>query len=89
MFWAVTEGAVAAVLLVAGAVHAEGNPLSALQTASVLSGLPFSVILALMCWALVRQLRHEHLPDAPLAGPLRLTPGYIRRDEPERHAAGD
>jgi len=67
MFWAVTEGVVAAILLVAGAMSPDGNPLSALQTASVASGLPFSVVLALMCWGLVRQLRHEHIRDAPLA----------------------
>ncbi len=67
MFWAVTEGVVAAVLLVAGAMNLAGDPLSALQTASVASGLPFSVVLALMCWGLVRQLRMEHIRDAPLA----------------------
>ncbi len=59
MFWALTEGAVAAVLLVAGALAVSGNPLSALQTASVTSGLPFSVVLVFMCWGLLRQLRRE------------------------------
>ena len=43
---------------VAGEVAA-GDALSALQTASVTSGLPFSVVLAFMCWGLVRQLRQE------------------------------
>jgi len=61
LFWAVTEGTVAAILLVAGAATA-GNPLSALQTASVTSGLPFSVVLACMCWGLWRQLGRESLP---------------------------
>ena len=67
MFWAVTEGVVAAVLLVAGAMAVGGNPLSALQTAAVTSGLPFSVVLVFMCWGLMRQLRREHIHDAPLA----------------------
>ncbi|MEF8792403.1 BCCT family transporter [Thiohalorhabdus sp.] len=67
MFWAVTEGVVAAILLVAGAMSTSGDPLSALQTASVASGLPFSIVLVLMCWGLVRQLRREHIRDAPLA----------------------
>jgi len=67
LFWALMEGVVAAVLLVAGAMDPHGHPLSALQTAAVTSGLPFSVVLALMCWGLVRQLRHEHIRDAPLA----------------------
>jgi choline/glycine/proline betaine transport protein len=62
LFWAVTEGAVAAILLVAGAFAASGNPLSALQTASVTSGLPFSVVLALMCWGLTRQFRQDVVP---------------------------
>lgn len=59
MFWAVTEGAIAAVLLVAGAMVADSDPLTALQTASVAAGLPFSVVLVFMCWGLYRQLRRE------------------------------
>jgi choline/glycine/proline betaine transport protein len=62
LFWAVTEGAVAAILLVAGALAATGNPLTALQTASVTAGLPFSVVLALMCWGLSRQFRQDSIP---------------------------
>ena len=62
LFWAVTEGAVAAILLIAGAFASSGNPLSALQTASVTSGLPFSIVLALMCWGLVRQFRQDTIP---------------------------
>ena len=60
LFWAVTEGLVAAVLLVAGAVVG-GDPLSALQTAAVTSGLPFSIVLVFICWGLIRQLRREDL----------------------------
>ncbi|WP_420427784.1 BCCT family transporter [Algiphilus sp.] len=66
LFWAVTEGAVAAILLVAGATTA-GNPLSALQTASVTSGLPFSVVLVFMCWGLWRQLQRDGPPVTPSA----------------------
>ena len=61
MFWAITEGAVASILLVAGTVIG-GDPLSALQTASISSGLPFSVVLVFICWGLVCQLRKEHIP---------------------------
>ncbi|MDX1606088.1 MAG: BCCT family transporter [Candidatus Competibacterales bacterium] len=77
LFWAVTEGAIAAILLVAGAFAASGNPLSALQTASVTSGLPFSIVLALMCWGLVRQFRQDRIPlprsiaENPELGPER------------------
>ena len=58
LFWAVLEGVVAAVLLVAGSMS-DGDALTALQTASITSGLPFSIVIALMCWGLVRQLRFE------------------------------
>lgn len=59
MFWAVTEGIVAAILLTAGTLSTHGDPLGALQTASITSGLPFSVVLVFMCWALIIQLRKE------------------------------
>jgi choline/glycine/proline betaine transport protein len=53
--WGVTEGAIAAVLLVAGGEAA----LQALQTASIVTGLPFSVILLLVCYNLHRALVRE------------------------------
>jgi choline/glycine/proline betaine transport protein len=55
VIWGVTEGAIAAVLLVAGGEAA----LQALQTASLVTGLPFSLILLLVCWNLYRVLRRE------------------------------
>ncbi len=54
VFWAVTEGVVAAVLLLAGG-------LTALQTASIASALPFAVIMLVMCWGLLKGLRMEGL----------------------------
>ncbi|MGB7786738.1 MAG: BCCT family transporter [Salinimicrobium sp.] len=53
IFWAVTEGAVAAVLLV-------GGGLQALQTASIVTGLPFAFILLFMCYSLYNGLKDEH-----------------------------
>ncbi|MBK1697978.1 BCCT family transporter [Rhodovibrio salinarum] len=79
LFWAVTEGGVAAILLVAGAAT-EGDPLKALQTASVTSGLPFSIVLAFMCWGLIRQLRSETIPP-------RQQSGY--KTPAERHRAAE
>jgi choline/glycine/proline betaine transport protein len=73
LFWAVSEGAVAAVLLVAGAA-AGADALGALQAASIAAGLPFCVVLILMAVGLVKGLRHEDIerPDIteppPLAG---------------------
>jgi choline/glycine/proline betaine transport protein len=53
IFWAVTEGAVAAVLLV-------GGGLGALQTASIATGLPFAFVLLLMCYTVYLGLDREY-----------------------------
>lgn len=58
LFWAVLEGVIAAVLLVAGATSGS-DALSALQTASILAGLPFVVILLLIALSLAKALRRE------------------------------
>ena len=47
LFWAITEGVVAAVLLA-------GGGLVALQTAAITTGLPFAVILLIMCYSVWR-----------------------------------
>ncbi|EKU99466.1 choline/carnitine/betaine transport [Leptolyngbya sp. PCC 7375] len=52
VFWAVIEGVVAAVLLL-------GGGLQALQTASIATGLPFAVVLLVMCFSLYRGLSQE------------------------------
>ncbi|MGB7843011.1 MAG: BCCT family transporter [Salinimicrobium sp.] len=54
IFWALAEGTVAAVLLV-------GGGLQALQTASIVTGLPFAFILLFMCYSLYTGLRDEYL----------------------------
>lgn len=53
IFWALTEGAIAAVLLV-------GGGLGALQTAAISTGLPFAILLIIMMWSLLKGLRKEH-----------------------------
>ncbi len=53
VFWAVTEGAVAAVLLI-------GGGLAALQTAAITTGLPFAILLIVMSYSLLKGLREEH-----------------------------
>lgn len=53
IFWAVLEGLVAAVLLI-------GGGLLALQTASILTGLPFAIVLLFMGWSLLKALRTEN-----------------------------
>lgn len=54
VFWAVSEGAIAAVLLI-------GGGLQALQTASIVTGLPFAFILLFMCYSLFIGVRDEYL----------------------------
>jgi len=54
IFWAVTEGVVAIVLLV-------GGGLIALQTVSITTGLFFAIILLFMCISLQKGLREEIL----------------------------
>lgn len=60
-FWAVMEGAVAAVLLLAGtAAGGDANPLAALQTMAILLALPFSIVMVLMCLATAKALLAEN-----------------------------
>ena len=61
VFWGLSEGVVAAVLLLAGG-------LSALQTASITAALPFSFIMLAMCYGLVVALRQETMPAAAEVG---------------------
>ena len=52
VFWAVMEGLVAIALLV-------GGGLSALQTAAISIGLPFALILLIMCWSMKKAFTEE------------------------------
>lgn len=54
IFWASTEGVVAAVLLL-------GGGLGALQAGAISTGLPFVFVLLVMCYSLKRGLEEEHL----------------------------
>ena len=55
VFWSAAIGSVAAVLLVAGG-------LGALQTATVVAALPFSIILIMAIYGLLKSLREEAIP---------------------------
>ncbi|MFF0219936.1 BCCT family transporter [Streptomyces vinaceus] len=66
--WGVLMAAVAAVLLVAGG-------LKSLQTATILVALPFVIVMLLLCWALVKELRED-----PGAGPARHHAPHGMRD---------
>ena len=60
LFWAVMEGAVTAVLLVVGGATA----LSALQAASITTGLPFAVVLIFIAIGTLRALRQDDVTGA-------------------------
>lgn len=53
VYWALAQGTVGAVLLL-------GGGLQALQAASIATGLPFAIILLLMCYSLYIGLKEEH-----------------------------
>ena len=67
VFWCAAEGFIAAALLMVGGADA----LSALQSAAVTTGLPFTLILLLMCYSVLKGLHHEYkllkLKDAEAA----------------------
>ena len=53
IFWALTEGTVAAVLML-------GGGLAALQTAAIVTGFPFMLVLLMMCIALYKTLNEDY-----------------------------
>jgi len=59
IFWAIIEGAIAIALLL-------GGGLKALQSAAVSTGLPFTVVLMVACYALVKGLVSEPVRDRRL-----------------------
>jgi choline/glycine/proline betaine transport protein len=56
VFWAVAEGAVAAVLLLAGGQ----SGLEAFQQAAIATGVPLALLLLIMCWCIFVALREDH-----------------------------
>lgn len=73
VFWALTCGAFAAGLLLAGG-------LEAVQSAAVIAALPLCIVMVLMCYGILKGLRDEitvqfsrALPTAPLVGPAGLS----------------
>jgi glycine betaine transporter len=56
IFWGVVMGLTAGICLVLG-----GGGITALQTASIVGALPFTVIMLVMCYSIIRALRTEGL----------------------------
>ncbi len=55
VFWAIVEGLIAIALLLGGGSEA----LTALQAGAITTGLPFTLVLVLMCWSLYKGLKTE------------------------------
>ncbi|MEP1216556.1 MAG: BCCT family transporter [Marinobacter sp.] len=55
VFWVVMEGAIAAALIFGGG----GDALGAIQAVAITAGLPFTAILLVMTWGLLKGLNHE------------------------------
>ncbi|WP_421857589.1 BCCT family transporter [Marinobacter salarius] len=55
VFWVVMEGAIAAALIFGGGEDALG----AIQAAAITAGLPFTAVLLVMTWGLLKGLTHE------------------------------
>ncbi|GAA2655201.1 BCCT family transporter [Streptomyces vastus] len=58
VFWCAAEGAVAIALLIASGTGT--SSLSTLQTAAIITALPFSLVMIGMCLATVKAFRREH-----------------------------
>jgi len=81
LFWAVIEGLVAIVLLEAGGIKA-------LQTAAVVTGLPFAFVLLVMCYALYRAsgIEHPNAPDTIAGRPRKRQPRRCQKIEVRKRA---
>jgi choline/glycine/proline betaine transport protein len=85
VFWALTEGAIAAVLLI-------GGGLGALQTAAITTGLPFALILIILMFSLLKGLKEEHhsmqsaIKKSEREDYQKVIGDLIRKREAARHA---
>jgi len=74
IFWALTEGLIAVVLLLTGG-------LGALQTAAIATALPFTVALIFICWGMLKALRLDVLKRS-IVREARIGPGGSQPDVP-------
>jgi len=76
LFWATTEGVIAAILLAAGG-------LSALKAAAVIAGLPFALVVFVMMYALLRGLSRDRLIL------YRAQQGFITDESADHNSANE
>lgn len=75
MFWSISQGLVAAALILAGGQ----NVLSALQAASLASALPFAPVLLLVGFGLFKSLRLEQIKRDSIEHINKATPSSLSR----------
>ena len=73
VFWGVLTGAVAAIMLLAGGDD-PGAALTSLKNITIISALPFAIVMFILCIALVRDLRRD-----PLAIRKKLADSVVER----------
>jgi choline-glycine betaine transporter len=73
IFWGCLTGAVAAVMLLAGGDE-PSEALAGLQRITIVAALPFVIVMLLLCFALVKDLRRD-----PLALRRRLATNVMER----------
>ncbi|MDO5101701.1 MAG: choline BCCT transporter BetT [Lautropia sp.] len=73
IFWALLSGAIAIALLIAGG-------LKSLQAATIASALPFTIIMWLMCWGMLRAMRLE-ITKRTAARQARIAPVTVGEGE--------
>ena len=79
--WGLGQGLVAAILLVSGG-------LAALQAASIIAALPFSVIMLAMCYSLVLGLKQESQHQFEYRQKLKRHPGSVNLSLMDRIGPG-
>ncbi|WP_411731528.1 BCCT family transporter [Paeniglutamicibacter sp.] len=73
VFWGVLTGAVAAIMLLAGGDD-PGQALNGLKNITIVSALPFAIVMFILCIALVKDLRRD-----PLALRKKLADSVVER----------
>ena len=79
--WGLGQGLVAAILLVSGG-------LAALQAASIIAALPFSVIMLAMCYSLMQGLKQESQHQFEYRQKLKRHPGSVNLSLMDRIGPG-
>ncbi|MBA8827610.1 choline/carnitine/betaine transport [Saccharopolyspora lacisalsi] len=79
IFWGAATGAVAAIMLVIGG--GGDSALSGIQNLTFMGALPFTVVMVLMCFALLKDLRNDHITKRDEKGAAVLEAAVMQGHE--------